>query len=383
MNNFGRLMIIAVAALSLGPVHAQEAATSQEPAQTEQEGKANAEQLVDSAQKGLAYVVALARENKELAAENAKTKPFWGGLQDANNNLETAKNALASKDDKFFTSMASANAGFVQAEIGLIMNGIDDKRVSDGMKLLGGTLEKIHENYSREAGRLREGGDLTAKEKTQLDKLIAQQDELMKKLDEVEKNAAKNNVEMQAGIKKIKEESKKIRRSRRNVGGFVGGFFAAHFMYDWIWGWHWWWGPWGGWCPGFIDIGIVVWDDWGADIAYDWGYMDALADVDDLDYELLDDFDDSLYDDSMSYLDDGYFGFDGDMAELTEDLDFGWDDVSTDTGAELMDQVETNFDNTGHYDRSEPVETFEDYGMQDYGGADFGSDMDFGGFDDF
>lgn len=392
MNNVSRLLVFAVSALVMAPAYAQEsapppepvqadAAPAQEIAQTEQEGQATAAQLVDSAQKGLAYVVALARQNKELAAENAKTKPFWGGLQDANKNLETASKALASKDEKFFTSMASANAGFVQAEVALIMNGVNDKSLTDGMKLVGGTLEKIHQNYSREAARLKEGGELTAAEKSKLDKLIAQQDELMKKLDQVEKNAAKNNAEMKAGIEKIKKESRKIRNSRRNVGGFVGGFFSAHFLYDWIWGWHWWWGPWGGWCPGFIDVGIIVWDDWAADIAYDWGYMDALTDIDDLDLDLVDDFDASLYDDSMSYLDEGEFGFDGDMAELTQDLDFGWDDVSTDTGMELMERVEDNFDSTGFYDVAEPIDTFQDYGMDDFGGADFGFDMDFGGFD--
>ena len=351
------------------------------PAHAGQPSQLNAEDLLNAAQQSLAYVVSVSRADAALSADDASNKPYWDGLQDTGTNLEQAKTALAARDDKFFTAMASANAGYVQAEIALLMNGNSNPKIASGMKSLGGTLETLGENYSREAARLKQGGELTAAEQAQLDKLIAQQDELMKKLDEVEKNVAKNNAEMKAGIEKIRKESQKIRRSRSNVGGFVGGFFAAHYVYDWIWGWHWWWGPWGGWCPGYIDIGIIVWDDWSAGLVYDWDIVDDYIDVAELEYELLE-LDDALYDESLSYLDDGDFGFDGDMGELTQELEFGWDDVYTDTGMELVEQVEENLDVSAIYERSAPVETFEDYGIDDFGGADFGGDLEFG-FDDW
>ena len=183
-------------------------------------------------------------------------------MQDLNANLDKSRTALATRDDSFFASLASSRASFVQAEIALIMISSSDQGVANGMKVLGGILDTLSNNYSKEAARLKDGRELTASEKQQLDKLIAQQDELLKKLEAVEKNVAENNEQMKAGIAKIKEESKKIRGSQRSVGGFVGGFYAAHLMYDWLWGWHWWWGPWGGWCPGYIDINIIIWDSW-------------------------------------------------------------------------------------------------------------------------
>jgi len=343
--------------------------------------QANASDLLEKAQLSLAVVVAAARRDQSLNLEVAKSKPFWDGLKDIGTNLDNAKRDLEGKDNRFFASLSSALSAYAQAEIGLIMTGNEDQGVANGMKTLGGILQTLHENFSKEAARLKQGGELSTSEKKQLERLIEQQDELLKKLEQMEANVAKDNAEMKAAIRKMKEESKKIRRSRNNVGGFVGGFFTAHILYDWLWGWHWWWGPWGGWCPGFIDINIIIWDDWTDDFVYDWALADDYIDVVDLELDELDAMDVDVGA-SLDFLDEGDFSFDGDMDVLTEDIDHGWDDVSTDTGTELVEQYETNFDNEAIYDREIPVETFEDYGVEDFG-SDMGS-MDFGGgFDDW
>ena len=203
----------------------------------------NAGNLLERAQRTLAVVVTEAQRDTTLNVEVAKSKPFWDGLSDLNKNLETARAGIQKRDDSFFTGLAGSRASFVQAEIALLMNGGTTEGVASAMKALGVILDTLVQNFSKEAARLKQGGELTAAEEQSLDKLIAQQDELIRKLEEVERNIAKNNAQMQAGIKRIKEESSKLRRARRNVGGFVGGWFAAHFIYDWLWGWHWWWGP--------------------------------------------------------------------------------------------------------------------------------------------
>ena len=201
----------------------------------------------------------------------------------------------------------------------------------------------------------------------------------MAKLEEVEANAGKNSAEIQAGIEKIRQNSRRIRQSRRTVAGFAGGFFAAHVMYDWLWGWHWWWGPWGGWCPGFININIDIWDVWVDDYDYDWDLVDDYIDTSDLGLDSLD-IDDAELALSNDFLDSGDFSLDdGDLSELTADLDLGWDDVTTEAGHEIMDSFESNFDNQTIYEPEIPIETFQDYSMNDFGG-DFGG-MDFGGFD--
>ena len=336
---------------------------------------ANADDLLNKSQQALAIVVSGAKIDSSLAASDPRTKPFWDGLKDLYTNLADSREALQKQDSAFFTSLASASAAFVQAEIALIMLGNQDQRVASGMNALGDLLGVLNENFSKEAARLKQGGELTESEKKKLDELIAQQDQLLKKLEEVEKNVAKNNAEMQAGLAKIKEESRKIRNSRRTVGGFVGGFISAHILYDWLWGWHWWWGPWGGWCPGFIDINIIIWDSWIDDYVYDWTLADAYVDIADLEMDLmlLEDIDIA---ESLDFLESGDFGFDDDISVLTDDLDYGWDDVETDTGLDIRDAYESNFDKHSLYEQEVPIETFDDYGMDDFGD-------DFSGMDDW
>ena len=338
--------------------------------------QANASDLIKSAQRAVAQVVNAAQNDPSLKQDKAEAKPFWDAMKDLNHNLERTQTGLTLKDDTFFTSSASARSNFAQADIGVTMSGSGDQAVAGAMATLGGIITSLNENYSKEAARLKQGGELTATERQQLDKLIAQQDELMKKLDEVEKNVGKNDENIKAGIEKIRKNSQKIRNSRRTGAGFAGAFFAGAFMYDWLWGWHWWWGPWGGWCPGFIDINIIIWDDWIDDYDYDWDLVDDYIDVGELGLDDLD-IDDAELAASSEFLDAGDFSLqDGDLAELTSDLDYGWDDVSTDVGTEIRENYESNFDNSAIYERELPVETFQDHSMNDFGG-DFGGDMDF------
>ena len=346
-------------------------------ASAQESQQVNASDLIKNAQRAVGQVVRTAQNDPALEQDEAKAKPFWDAMKDLNENLDKAQTGLSLKDNTFFSSLASASAGFAQADIGITMSGSSDQALGKEMNTLGGIITALNENYSKEAARLKQGGDLTATERQQLDKLIAQQDELLKKLNEVEKNVGKNDENIKAGIDKIRKNSRKIKNSRRTGAGFAGGFFAAHIMYDWLWGWHWWWGPWGGWCPGFIDINIIIWDDWIDDFDYDWDLADDYIDAGELGLDDLD-IDDAELAASDDFLDAGDFTLqDGDLAELTSDLDYGWDDVSTDVGNDIRDSYESNFDNQAIYEAEAPVETFQDYGMDDVGGDMGGMDFDF------
>ena len=202
--------------------------------------KANASDLIDSARRAVAVVVKAAKNDASLSSDIAKAKPFWDGMKDLNENLSKAETGLTLKDKTFFESLASASAGFAQAEIGIIMTGGSNKPLGEAMSTLSGILDTLNENYSKESARLKQGGELTDTEKQQLDKLIAQQDKLLSKLDEVEKKVGSNNAEIKKGIENIRANAKKIKSSSHTAAGFAGGFFAAHIMYDMLWGWHWW-----------------------------------------------------------------------------------------------------------------------------------------------
>jgi hypothetical protein len=339
--------------------------------------QANASDLISSAQRTVGVVVQVAKKDPALSSGKSKAKPFWDGMKDLNENLAKAETGLSLKDKTFFSSFASASAGFAQAKIGLVMSGSSNKQLNKAMGTLSGILNTLNQNYSKEAARLKQGGKLTDAEKKKLDKLIAQQGKLLSRLDKVEKNVASNNAEIKKGIKKIRENAKKIKRSQYTAAGFASGFFAAHITYDLLWGWHWWWGPWGSWCPGFIDVNVIIWDDWVDLYEYDWELIDDYVDVADLELDTID-IDDGELLASDAFLESSDFGLaDGDLGVMTSDLNQGWDDVSTDTGVEIRDDFDSNLDNSAIYEREAPIETFQDYGMDDFGsdmGGDFGGD---------
>ena len=345
--------------------------------------KAKASELISDAQRAVGVVVRVAKNDAALKSGKAKAKPYWDAMKDLNENLAKAETGLTLKDNTFFSSLASASAGLAQAKIGITMSGSSNPSLDKAMGTLSGILNTLNKNYSKEAARLKKGGKLTGAEKKQLNKLIAQQDALLSRLDKMEKKVSSNNKAIKKGIKKIRENSKKIKNSQHTVSGFVGGFFAAHIMYDLLWGWHWWWGPWGSWAPGFIDINVIVWDDWVDYYDYDWDLIDDYVDVTDLELDTID-IDDTELLANDAFLDNGDFGLaDGDLVEMTSDLDQGWDDVSTDAGAEVMEGFDSNIDNSAVYERELPIETFQDNSMDDFDGGGYdGGDFDDGGFDD-
>jgi hypothetical protein len=340
----------------------------------------NASDLISSAQHTVGVVVRTAKKDPALKIDKSKAKPFWDATKDLNTNLAKAETGLTLKDNTFFSSLASATAAFAQAKVGIDMSGSSNKQLNAAMGKLSGILDTLNRKYSKEAARLKKGGKLTDAEKKKLKKLIAQQDVLMSKLDKVEKNASSNKAKIKKGIKKIRASSNKIKGSRYTVEGFVSGFAAAHITYDLLWGWHWWWGPWGGWAPSFIEHNVIIWDDWIDHYDYDWDLIEDYVDVADLELDAID-IDDAELDASDAYLDEGDFGLaDGDLEGMTSDIDQGWDDVSTEKGAEIMEGVESNFDNSAIYEREEPIDTFEGRGMDDFGGDFGGGDFDGGDF---
>ena len=80
---------------------------------------------------------------------------------------------------------------------------------------------------------------------------------------------------------------------------------------------------------------------------------------------------------TTDWLEANDFDFDdGDLAALSSDLDYGWDEVSTDVGEDIMHQMEQILSQVP-YEPDFEVQTFEDYGMDDFGDDFGGSDFDF------
>lgn len=334
--------------------------------------KASAADLISQSQRAVGQTVRAAQAVPDMRAENSKAKPFWDAMKMLNSNLGRAQQGLAKKDEAFHTSLATASAATYQAKVAIDMNGGGNSALNQSMDTLMQLVERLDESYSKDAQRARDNAPLSRAEQKQLKKLMAQQDELVRKLELVERNAAKNSKEMQAGIQKLKKESKALKKNRKKNAAALR---RARMMSSWMWAWHWWWGPWGAWCPGWIDINIIIWDGWLDAVPYDWAMADDLVDISDIDLADIDiaDSDLAAWD---NYLDTNTFDLsDGDMNQLSDHMDLGWQDVDSNAGYEVMDRYEQNFEAEPYQEDFEP-QTFDHFGMDDFGGGfdDFGGD---------
>ena len=332
----------------------------------------NASELIKSGQRAVAQIVKTARGDAILEPDKAETKPFWEAMQQARRSLQNAEQNLEKKDQMFFSALAETGAAIQQAEIALDMNDSKNTTLARQLQTLADIVQKLNDNYSKEAVRLNQGEQLTAAERAQLDKLKLQQKELTIKLAKVEKNIGKNSKKIQVGLKKIRQNSKQISRARYNSADFVGAIIAARLMSGWIWGWHWWWGPWGIWGPDFIIINIDIWWDSIVIMPYDWDLVDADIDVGDLELDDIE-FADVDIDLQNEWLKNGNFDLEkNDLIEMTQELPQGWGAVNSEVGEEVIESYQDNF--------SEPVfmpepgiQTFDDIGVGDFGSS----------FDDF
>jgi cell division protein FtsB len=82
------------------------------------------------------------------------------------------------------------------------LTGSKDKSVIDNGKKLGHALALLRTDFSKEAERKKKGGELTAKEKAEFDKIKAQQKELLAKIKKLEKEAQKDKA-LEKGLRKI------------------------------------------------------------------------------------------------------------------------------------------------------------------------------------
>jgi len=344
------------------------------PVQAKQ--SASADELIRSAQRAVGQVARAAQSDPALDPDSGTSKPFWDAVKSLNESLDRAQTGLLLKDETFFSSLASASAMIRQAEVAWRMNESSDPHVREGIEALSAIVSALDENYGKEAARLKQGGELNPTERGQLEKLKSEQKALLKKLDEVEKNAARNNAEMKSAIEEMRRQSRRISNARWGVGDFVGSMIAMRIISDWLWGWHWWWGPWGGWCPGFISINIDIWDVWTDAYDYDWSL--AALEVDAADLGLHDiDIDELELLEAESWLEASDFSLDDtDLVALSDGLDLGWDEVDTEIGLDVMHDIESNFSQIP-YDADFSIETFDDVDIDDLGGAFDDFDLDF------
>jgi hypothetical protein len=176
------------------------------------EQKANAKTLLDDANKALAAMIKAARADKGLDPKTPKNKPFWKSTQVVAKNLKRAQTGLQAKSNDFFKGIAEARQAGVQMKIDWQLTDSKNKKVIENGKILGNAIESLRTNYSKEATRKKQGGELTAEEKAEFEKIKAQQKDLLAKISKLEKSAQRDKA-LEKGLSEIKSKPSELSKS--------------------------------------------------------------------------------------------------------------------------------------------------------------------------
>jgi hypothetical protein len=275
------LLSIFTVARATKPAHtpAPDTKTAQKKA-TKQ--KADAKTLVDDANKALAAMIKAARADKGLDPKTPKNKPFWKSTQLLAKNLKLAQTGLQAKSNDFFKGVAEARQADEQMKVDWQLTDSKNKKVIENGKILDNAIESLRTNYSKEAARKKQGGELTAKEKAEFEKIKAQQKDLLAKISKLEKSAQKDKA-LANGLSEIQKQADRITGQPATLDAYIAtlylldrqaGLIRGYEYYvdkplrtdyvgltDWIAG---------------YDIWYYTWYD---TVSYDWAWVDTTVDI--------------------------------------------------------------------------------------------------------
>jgi hypothetical protein len=275
------LLGIFTVARATNPAHrpARDTKTAQEEPTAQ---KADAKTLLDDANKALAAMIKAARADKTLDPKTPKNKPFWKSTQLVAKNIKTAKEGLGAKNDDFFKGIAEARKAEVQMKVDWQLTDSKNKKVIESGKILGNAIGSLRTNYSKEAARKKQGGELTAKEKVEFEKIKVQQKDLLAKISKLEKSAQKDKA-LEKGLKEIQKQAQQITKQPATLGAYIATLYLLDRQAGLIRGYEYYADkPWRADYVGLVDwiSGYDTWYySWYDTVSYDWTYVDTSVDV--------------------------------------------------------------------------------------------------------
>ena len=244
--------------------------------------KADAKTLLNDANKALAAMIKAARADRALDPKTSKNKPFWKSTQLVAKNLKTAKQGLGAKNNDFFKGIAEARKAKEQMKVDWQLTDSKNKNVIENGKILGNAIDSLRTNYSKEAARKKQGGELTAKEKAEFEKIKTQQKELLAKISKLEKSAQKDKA-LGKGLNEIRKQAEQISRQPVTLDAYIATLYLLDRQAGLIRGYEYYVDkPWRTDYLGLIDwiAGYDTWYyTWYDTVPYDWASVDASVDV--------------------------------------------------------------------------------------------------------
>jgi len=176
------------------------------------------------AKKALAGMVKAARADKGLDPKTAKNKPFWQSTHRIASGLKRADKGLVAKSNDFFEGISDARQAEIEMKTAWQLADSKNKTVIENGKKLGHAIAILRTDFSKEAMRKKKGGELTAKEKEQFEKIKVQQKTLVAKISKLEK-AAKKDKGLEKGLKELKAQAEHIAKEPATLEAYLATLY--------------------------------------------------------------------------------------------------------------------------------------------------------------
>jgi hypothetical protein len=371
MRNFVRLLLCLTLigfAVARAVTPAKDLAATAKTAQKKETGqKADAKTLLHDAKKALAAMIKAARADKALDPKKPKNKPFWKSTQLIAKNLDKAEKGLAAKSNDFFKGIADAREAEEQMKVDWELTGSKDKSVIDNGKKLGHALALLRTDFSKEAARKKKGGELTAKEKAEFDKIKAQQKELLAKIKKLEKEAQKDKA-LEKGLRKIQAQANHILKEPATVDAYIATLYLLDVQIGLVRGYEYYVDkPWRADYLAVVNLETSYessYSEWETSASYEWASVDTSVDI----YEGEEvDVSESVSDEEInseeSYAENESF----DMSDAEEEEVAAEEDTDEEVASDDADSMEDASDDEGE-------DMSDDGGDEDSGDDDGGDD---------
>ena len=240
--------------------------------------KADAETLLHDASKALAAMVKAARADKGLDPKTAKNKPFWKSTQLVANNLKLAQTGLQAKSNDFFKGITEARQAEEQMKVDWQLTDSENSNVIENGKKLGHAIELLRTNYSKEAARKKQGGELTAQEKAEFEKIKAQQEDLLAKISKLEKSTQKDKA-LAMGLNEIQKQAERITKQPTTLDAYIATLYLLDLQAGLIRGYEYYVDK--PWRADYLRLAdwITRYYTWYDKVSYDWAWLDTSVDV--------------------------------------------------------------------------------------------------------
>ena len=292
-------------------------------------------------------------------------------------NLTLAKSGLAAKSNDFFKGIAEARQAEEQMKVDWELTDSKNNQVIENGKKLGHAIALLRTDFSKEAARKKKGGELTAKEKAEFDKIKAQQKVLLAKIAKLEAGAKKDKA-LEKGLREMKKHADHIVKEPITLDAYIATLYLLDVQAGLIRGYEYYVDK-----PWRADYLVLVdwvhtyetsYYEWETSVSYDWALVDTTVDID---YSEEVAVSESVSDEEISseeaYAENESF----DMSEAEEEEVAAEEDTDEEVASADDDSMEDASDDEGEDmsdDDSGDDEGADDNGGDDDGGGDDGGD---------